>query len=103
MCHALQYSSIRHENMFMFLSVSLPQTAAWLGASTHMQRTAAENNNSVLQRQQCFECHLTHQLLFCLSCMEVLMFPRVVEIFCQLCELLCLNQMSFQVVKVSEQ
>jgi len=88
MCHALQNSAIRHKNMFVLLSVSLLQTPAWLAASTHTQRTAAENNNSVLQRQNCNDLALnvtSHiSYFFASHAWQYLHSPEQQKFFCQL-------------------
>lgn len=106
MCYAWQNSAIRHETTFVLLSVSLPQTPARLAASTHTQRTAAENNNSVLQRQQCNDLALnvTSHISYFLPLTHGNTYtPQSGRgFFASSCGLICLSQMSFQVVKVSK-
>lgn len=87
MCYALQNSAIGHENMFVFLSTSLPQTPAWLAALICTQRTT-ENNNSVLQRQQCNDLALnvtSHiNYIFASHAWKYLHSPEQQKYFCQL-------------------
>lgn len=107
MCYALQNSAVRHENTFMLFSLSLLQTPAWLAALTHTQRTAAKNNNSVLQRQQCDDLALnvTSHISYFYAChaWKYLHSPERQKFFCQLCGLICLSQMSFHLVKTTQE